>query len=106
MRLRRFLPAIALASLAGCVAAIDTPPPDPSPSAADAGAAAVAPCLAAIAKQTGHPRDKVKLLVSRARDGKVEVFAMVPGGEAPWQCRATPAGAVENVLYTGSEGAL
>lgn len=63
-------------------------------------------CLAAVAKQVGVSSSKLKIAgVDEAQSGIV-VMINVPDATAPWKCLAGRNGKVDEVMFTGSEGAL
>ena len=72
------------------------------PAAAGAPTGAEAACVAAVKATTGAAEAAVMSAVPSGAG--TEVLIYVPGASAPWSCRASAAGAVEQVVFTG-EGA-
>lgn len=59
-------------------------------------------CLAAVGNQVNNPN--VSVISAERGENFTIVKVRVPGAQAPWQCNH--AGGVQDVFYTGSEGAL
>lgn len=98
---------LASATLTGCVESNTTRSMETT--AATGGDLTGAParaCRAAIAKQTGKSASDVAVFDVAESQAGITVEATVAGAEAPWRCYTDRSGRVNNVMYTGSEGAL
>jgi hypothetical protein len=87
---------------------ISIPPSSKSSNAASDSGTAVAEkaCLAAVAKQTNVPVDKLKIKEVLESEAGIGVFVNVPDATAPWKCLSGKNGKVDGVEFTGSEGKL
>lgn len=94
-------------TLAGCVETSSTttsatfPPTDQ-----DRATPAYQACLARIASETGRSTSDIQIFSYDYSEAGTRVLATVAGAEAPWQCLSSNGGVVQEVMYTGSEGAL
>lgn len=61
-------------------------------------------CLTAVGNQVG--RRDLSVISSDFSEAATAVYISVPGADAPWLCLASRDGTVNEVRYTGSEGAL
>ena len=105
--MRAFLiPALALAALAGCVETSPMEVTTIAPTAADRATPAYQACVNAIARQTGNRTADVSVFSYLFSEAGTQVEATIPGAVAPWRCVASNAGTVQQVMFTGSEGAL
>ena len=98
---------LASAALSGCVESNTTRSMETT--AATGGDLTGAParaCQAAIAKQMGRSVSDVAVFDVAESQAGITVEATVAGAEAPWRCSTDRSGRVNNVMYTGSEGAL
>jgi glutamine synthetase len=100
------IPAFALAALAGCVETASTTTSAVAPTAADRATPAYQACANAIASQTGNRTADVAVFNYLFSEAGTQVEATVPGATAPWRCLSANDGTVEQVMFTGSEGAL
>lgn len=62
-----------------------------------------AQCIARVSSMTGG-KDTTTNHIEES-EAAVEVYLNVEGVEEPWKCLGTKDGAIEEVMYTGSEGA-
>lgn len=92
---------LALGTLAALAACAPSEPAGPDAAAATPSGAEAA-CLDAVGDQTGA--EGVSLMNSGPDGPDTVVSVSVPGGAAPWSCRAAPDGSVSDVTYTGSDG--
>lgn len=98
---------IAAGTLAGCVATAGSgstasfPPTDPNRASL-----AYQACAKAIAGQTARPLSDITIVQYLYAEAATTILANVKGAEAPWKCIASNGGVVQQVMYTGSEGAL
>ncbi|MBL9059962.1 MAG: hypothetical protein JNK88_08070 [Mangrovicoccus sp.] len=108
MRLTVTIAAVLVAgTLAGCVETTSSttlatfPPTDQ-----DRTTPAYQACLARIARDTGRSTSDVQIFSYDYSEAGTRILATVAGAEAPWQCLSSNSGVVQEVMYTGSEGAL
>ena len=92
----------AVTALAACTAQVD--PPSAVTGAAPASAAEAA-CVAAVRTTTAAP-GALGVISSEVSDSGTTVLVSVPGATAPWSCRVSADGVVEETMFTGSEGYL
>ena len=63
-------------------------------------------CLASIARVVGLPSSHLKVIDQTLEASGISIAIQVPNASAPWACRTDLQGQVEDVHFTGSEGAL
>lgn len=63
-------------------------------------------CIAAVAKKTNVAATKLSVTDALGAQAGIMVTVKVPGADAPWTCMTDRNGKVNNVSYSGSEGAL
>lgn len=92
------------AALSGCV---ESGLPDGgTPVVSDPNSPAVRACVNAIARTANiSPRD-VAVYDAPGSEAGTRVMATIAGATAPWTCLADNRGNVQEVMFTGSEGAL
>ncbi len=61
-------------------------------------------CIARVAAQTGAKVEGLNRMDES--EAAIEVYVNVEGAEAPWKCHGYSDGSIDEVMYTGSEGAL
>lgn len=76
------------------------------PMSADSLKKARSNCLTAVANVVNRPRVSLRVIHNQAAASGVSVIVRVPQATAPWACRTDRQGTVEDVFFTGSEGAL
>lgn len=91
--------------VAGCVETV-TPAVTIAPTATDRQSVAYQACLRAIATTTGNSTADIAVYDYVTSEAGVQMMATVAGATAPWQCIASNGGVVQNVMFTGDEGAL
>jgi hypothetical protein len=93
--------------VAGCVESNSTTSTaTPAVTGGDLTGVPARACRTAIAKQTGKSASDVAVFDVAESEAGITVEATVAGAEAPWRCYTDRSGRVNNVMYTGSEGAL
>ena len=97
---------VVLATVSGCMntQTADQAAMTLAPTAADRETPAYKACVAAIAKTTGVSDMQVFDYVYS--EAGTQIQATIPSATAPWRCLASNDGVVEQVMFTGSEGAL
>jgi hypothetical protein len=100
------LPALSVAALTGCVDTAMVESTSIAPTAADRATPAYQACVSAIARQTGNATADVAVFNYLFSEAGTQVEATVAGATAPWRCLASNDGTVQQVMFTGSEGAL
>jgi len=80
------------------------PAPAESVSGSDVSDAAQQACLAAVSNETNE--GDVTVLSSEFSQANSEVMVGVGAQRAPWRCLVSNDGAVQEVSFSGSEGAL
>ena len=93
----------AVTALAACAAEVDAPL-TAAGGAAPAGDAETA-CVAAVRTTTGAT-GPLGVLSSEVSQAGTTVLVEVPGATAPWSCRVSTDGVIEETMFTGSEGYL
>jgi hypothetical protein len=63
-------------------------------------------CLTAVAKVVGLPPGSLSVIKEQPNGSGIRVDVKVPKAIAPWACQTNAQGNVEDVHFTGSEGAL
>lgn len=76
------------------------------PTPGDALRQARSQCLTAVAKTVGLPRSRLGVISDHTDASGIRVEVSVPKATAPWACLTDRQGNVEDVHFTGSEGAL
>lgn len=95
---------ILVAALSGCVES--GVPEGGTPIVSDPNSPAVRACVNAIAKTANiSPRD-VAVYDAPGSEAGTRVMATIAGATEPWTCLADNRGNVQEVMFTGSEGAL
>ncbi|SEM95588.1 hypothetical protein SAMN04488103_102548 [Gemmobacter aquatilis] len=97
---------LAVLLLAGCVETGPAPEIVLAPTEMDKASPAYQACRAAIARQVGVKASDVAIFDFVMSEAGTQVRATVAGAEAPWSCLTSNDGVVQQVMYTGSEGAL
>lgn len=69
-------------------------------------AAAEKACLAAVAKTVGVDRGKLSVIDTSEAQSGITVNVKVPDATAPWFCLSDRKGHIQDIRFTGSEGAL
>lgn len=60
-------------------------------------------CLARVKQETGAPSTSTNSI--EESEAAIEVYVNVEGADAPWKCLGNRDGSIEEVMFTGSEGA-
>lgn len=103
----RAVPTAALLLATALSACVETGGPEGgTPVVTDPNSPAVRACVNAIARTANiSPRD-VAVYDAPGSEAGTRVMATIAGATAPWTCLADNRGNVQEVMFTGSEGAL
>lgn len=61
-------------------------------------------CLARVAAETGAKVNGTNRIDES--EAAIEIYVNVEGAQAPWKCHGYKNGTIDQIMYTGSEGAL